>query len=238
MATIVVACGTCTGAAADALPVRDRPKGNNSGRSRCRCSVKDEVALAATWLAVDSCTHHSLNVVLTTSVQIPAFRGFSHPAVRVTGRLFGRMPGRTLRRWIRGRRRSRRAGHPRLRSMPRPAPPVLPGVLRGCLRRPGCHVTAAAAAPGLPLVFLFLPSVDPADPPICPSCHGTGVPALFTPQAECCCVPAVHPGTVPLPGSAQTTLQSGLWFPSVAHGWAPAEASRSRARRRSPSPSW
>src|SRR6478752_9794645 len=64
MATMVVAWGTWTGAAVDAPPGRGRLKGNSSGRSRCRCSVKDEVALAATWLAVDSCTHHSLNVVL------------------------------------------------------------------------------------------------------------------------------------------------------------------------------
>src|SRR6478735_6134639 len=173
MATMVVAWGTWTGAAADAPPEKDRLKGNSSGRSRCRCSVKDEVALAATWLAVDSCTHHSLNVVPQRRYRFrPAAASATH-RVRVTGRPFGRMPGRILRRSIPARHRFHPGGRPRLRSTPMPAPRAVPGVPRECRLRPGCHVTAAAVAPGLPSVSLLVLTADPADPPISPSCHGT-----------------------------------------------------------------
>src|SRR6478752_1737801 len=69
---MVVACGTCSGAAGAVAGVSERLYGSRSGRSRCRCSVNDDVALPATWFAVDSCTRALLERGPSTSVQLPA----------------------------------------------------------------------------------------------------------------------------------------------------------------------
>src|SRR6478672_11673151 len=56
MATMVVAWGTAGGWPADVPVANGAYWGSSSGRSRWRCSVNDDVALAATLLAVVSCT--------------------------------------------------------------------------------------------------------------------------------------------------------------------------------------
>ena len=210
-----------------------------SGRSRWRCSVKDDVALAATCWLLSPALVHSFNVVIQRLSGTSGFRArCGWRGCRSTGRPFGRMPGRTPRRWIPARRRSRRADRQRPAWLRMPVPPRVPagsGDLFLDLGVPWLRLLLLLACH----VFLLHPVPHPEGHPVCPYCHAKGpCGALyagggagagseqFGKERPGLAVPGKQP-----PGQ-------GLRCRAAAPGSGRAAACRSRARRRSPSPSW